>query len=42
MSLNGADTYETWVYTIQDLQNEINLKANQPQNGPGPGLNQTK
>ncbi|HEV8433285.1 MAG TPA: type II secretion system protein [Thermoanaerobaculia bacterium] len=39
ISLNGADTYETWVYTVQDLQNEIALKANQPQTGPGPGLN---
>jgi len=42
MSLNGADTYETWVYTVQDLQNEIALKANQPQNAPGPNLNPTK
>ncbi|HEX3110528.1 MAG TPA: type II secretion system protein [Thermoanaerobaculia bacterium] len=42
LSFNGADTYETWVYTVQDLQNEIALKANQPQNGPGPALNPTK
>jgi type II secretory pathway pseudopilin PulG len=42
LSFNGADSYETWVYTVQDLQNEIALKANQPQNGPGPGLNPTK
>jgi type II secretory pathway pseudopilin PulG len=42
LSLNGADTYETWVYTVQDFQNELNLKSSQPQNGSGPGLNQTK
>jgi type II secretory pathway pseudopilin PulG len=42
LSFNGADSYETWVYTVQDLQNEIALKANQPQNGPGPGLNPIK
>lgn len=42
LSLNGADTYETWVYTVQDLQNEIALKANQPQSGSGPNLNPVK
>lgn len=42
LALNGADTYETWVYTVDDLKNEINMRISQPQNGPGPGLNPTK
>ena len=41
MSLNGADTYETWVYTVDDLKNEINMRVTQP-NGPAPALNPTK
>ncbi|HEY2828733.1 MAG TPA: type II secretion system protein [Thermoanaerobaculia bacterium] len=41
MSLNGADTYETWVYTTDDLKNEINLRTIQPQNG-SPGINPSK
>jgi type II secretory pathway pseudopilin PulG len=43
MSFNGADTYETWVYTVQDLQNEINMRTTgQPQNGAAPNLSPTK
>ena len=38
MSLNGADTYETWVYTVDDLKNEINMRTMQTQNGPAPGV----
>lgn len=40
MSLNGADSYETWVYTVDDLKNEITLRTTgAPQNGGvgGPG-----
>lgn len=39
ISLNGADTYETWVYTVDDLKNEINMRTMQAQNGPAPGVN---
>ena len=41
MSLNGADTYETWVYTVDDLKNEINMRVMQGQQGSGavPGVN---
>lgn len=39
ISLNGADTYETWVYTVDDLKNEINMRTMQTQNGPAPGVN---
>lgn len=28
LALNGAESYEDWSYTIQDLQNEINARAN--------------
>lgn len=28
LALNGAENYEDWSYTIQDLQNEINARAN--------------
>jgi hypothetical protein len=42
MSLNGSDTYETWVYTVDDLKNEINLRISAPQNGPGPSTNTVK
>jgi type II secretory pathway pseudopilin PulG len=27
MALNGAEKYEDWIYTVQDLQNEINARA---------------
>jgi type II secretory pathway pseudopilin PulG len=30
MSVNGADTYENWVYTVDDLKNEIALKTKPP------------
>jgi len=44
MSLNGADTYETWVYTIDDLKNEITMRTTGPgsQQGPQPSGNPTK
>ncbi|HEY2325017.1 MAG TPA: type II secretion system protein [Thermoanaerobaculia bacterium] len=42
VSFNNADTYETWVYTVDDLKNEINLRVNQPQNGNAPGTSPTK
>lgn len=37
LSLNGSDTYETWVYTVDDLKNEINLRTTQPGANPGVG-----
>ena len=37
LSLNGADTYEAWVYTVDDLKNEINLRTMQPQTQPQQG-----
>jgi hypothetical protein len=40
ISFNQADTYETWVYTVDDLKNEINMRT--LQNGPAPGGNPTK
>ena len=36
LSLNGADTYEAWVYTVDDLNNEINLRVNPPPPGTVP------
>ncbi|HVS32884.1 MAG TPA: type II secretion system protein [Thermoanaerobaculia bacterium] len=26
LTLNGAETYETWSYTVMDLENEINIR----------------
>ncbi|HEX7190623.1 MAG TPA: type II secretion system protein [Thermoanaerobaculia bacterium] len=42
LSLNGADTYETWVYTVDDLKNEINMRTSQPQTGTAPTTSTTK
>src|ERR1700756_984417 len=41
VSFNNAETYETWVYTVDDLKNEINLRVNQPQNGNAPTMSPT-
>ncbi len=37
LSLNGADTYESWVYTVDDLKNEINLRTMPPGTTTPPG-----
>jgi len=42
ITFNGATSYETWVYTVDDLKTEINMRVNPPPSGTVPGMSPTK